>query len=78
MVRRDGNIVTFRGGLYGGDAWTQATWLPSWARPAGPQMIMTWRGGTENGTVSVTIYGNGAMVLGGTVGDRQMCQWNVS
>ena len=75
-VRRDGNVVTFRGGLYGGTAFTQATWLPSWARPNMETTILTWNG-TNNGTVAVTVYGGGAMNLGGTLGAEQMCQWTV-
>lgn len=78
MVRRDGNIVTFRGGLYGGEAWTQATWLPSWARPTIPQTVITQYGESGNGTAAVMVYGNGAMNLGGPVGSRQTCQWNVT
>ena len=75
-VRRDGNVVTFRGGLYGGEAFTQATTLPSWARPNMETTILTWNG-TNNGAVAVTVYSNGAMNLGGTLGDRQMCRWTV-
>ena len=75
-VRRDGNVVTFRGGLYGGEAFTQATTLPSWARPNMETTILTWNG-TNNGAVAVVVYGNGAMNLGGTLGAEQMCRWTV-
>ena len=74
MVRRDGNIVTFRGGLYGGTNWTQAAWLPQWACPTRSQIITTWGGSV----VPVAIHSNGSMTPGGTVGDWQMCQWNVT
>ena len=59
QVRRDGNVVYYRGGFYGGTAYTTASILPSWARPARTSAV--WISNTANSASLLRLFNGGAI-----------------
>lgn len=75
QVRRTGDIVFFKGSFFGGTANTQATTLPTWARPSftqRPVVIMS-----DGSAGRLRMFTSGAVNPSGNLDGESVSMWTV-
>lgn len=77
QISRDGYVITWRGGMFGGSSGNFATTVPAWARPARDARIggVILSDNTSLGRVRVAT--NGQVFLSGSISTDAQFQWSV-